>query len=225
MPRRRSSTRPTRRRVGRRPRPAEVRARALRPAGVQVPRRVVGRAPPARRAAVRPGARARRRRPTATTAARSRASRGCRPAAPPSSCPAGTAAARIDAIASEGARVEVVDGTYDDAVRAAPRSPAPRGSCSPTRPGPATRTCRAGSSRATRRSSREVDEQSGGARADLAVIPIGVGALAAAAVRAWPRRRRGSRRGARERRLRPRVDRAPGRSSRSPARTPRSWPG
>jgi len=30
--------------------------------------------------------------------------------------PAGTAQARIDAIASEGARVEVVDGTYDEAV-------------------------------------------------------------------------------------------------------------
>ena len=30
--------------------------------------------------------------------------------------PAGTAQARIDAIASEGATVEVVDGTYDDAV-------------------------------------------------------------------------------------------------------------
>jgi diaminopropionate ammonia-lyase len=32
--------------------------------------------------------------------------------------PAGTAAARIDAIAGEGASVTVVDGTYDDAVRA-----------------------------------------------------------------------------------------------------------
>lgn len=32
--------------------------------------------------------------------------------------PAGTAQARIDAIAGEGARVEVVDGTYDDAVAA-----------------------------------------------------------------------------------------------------------
>jgi len=32
--------------------------------------------------------------------------------------PAGTAAARIDAITSEGAQLTVVDGTYDDAVRA-----------------------------------------------------------------------------------------------------------
>jgi diaminopropionate ammonia-lyase len=32
--------------------------------------------------------------------------------------PAGTAEARIDAIASEGARVDVVDGTYDDAIAA-----------------------------------------------------------------------------------------------------------
>ena len=30
--------------------------------------------------------------------------------------PAGTAQARIDGIASEGAQVEIVDGTYDDAV-------------------------------------------------------------------------------------------------------------
>ena len=30
--------------------------------------------------------------------------------------PAGTVQARIDGIASEGARVDVVDGTYDDAV-------------------------------------------------------------------------------------------------------------
>src|SRR5206468_822257 len=33
--------------------------------------------------------------------------------------PAGTAQARIDGIASEGAHVEVVDGSYDDAVRRA----------------------------------------------------------------------------------------------------------
>lgn len=35
--------------------------------------------------------------------------------------PAGTAQARIDGIASEGARVEVIDGTYDDAVERAAR--------------------------------------------------------------------------------------------------------
>lgn len=35
--------------------------------------------------------------------------------------PAGTARARIDAIASEGARVEVVEGTYDDAIAASAR--------------------------------------------------------------------------------------------------------
>jgi diaminopropionate ammonia-lyase len=34
--------------------------------------------------------------------------------------PAGTAQARIDGIASEGARVEIVDGTYDDAVAVPP---------------------------------------------------------------------------------------------------------
>jgi diaminopropionate ammonia-lyase len=40
--------------------------------------------------------------------------------------PAGTARARVDAIASEGARVEVVDGTYDDAVARAARDAGPR---------------------------------------------------------------------------------------------------
>ena len=35
--------------------------------------------------------------------------------------PAGSSQARIDAIASEGARVEVVDGTYDDAIAASAR--------------------------------------------------------------------------------------------------------
>ena len=40
--------------------------------------------------------------------------------------PAGTAQARIDAIASEGARVEVVEGTYDDAVARSARDASER---------------------------------------------------------------------------------------------------
>ena len=68
-----------------------------------------------------------------------------RATAPTSSCRPGTAAARIDGIASEGAEVTVVDGTYDDAVAAsAPRSPATTCWSSPTRRGRATRRCRRG---------------------------------------------------------------------------------
>jgi diaminopropionate ammonia-lyase len=92
--------------------------------------------------------------------------------------PAGTVQARIDAIAGEGAHVEVVDGSYDDAVR---RSAAMAG---PTRlvlsdtswPGyeDVPRWVIEGYATIF----HEVDEA-----VDVAVIPIGVGALAAAAVR------------------------------------------
>ena len=67
--------------------------------------------------------------------------------------PADMAQPRIDAIAGEGAAVTVVDGTYDDAVARAAETPTRATWSSRTPPGPATRTCRAGSSRATRRSS------------------------------------------------------------------------
>ena len=59
--------------------------------------------------------------------------------------PAGTAQARIDGIASEGARVEIVDGTYDDAVARAAQDASVR--CSRhfrTLPGQATKKFRAG---------------------------------------------------------------------------------
>ena len=95
--------------------------------------------------------------------------------------PAGTATARIDAIAAEGAEVEVVDGSYDDAVRRSAGA-ARAACCSRTRPGRDTRTSRwVIEGYAT--IFREIDEQMGGAPVDVAVVPIGVGALAAAAVR------------------------------------------
>ena len=97
--------------------------------------------------------------------------------------PAGTARARIDAIASEGARVEVVDGSYDDAVRrSAALADDTRLLLSDTSwPGYEEIPRRVIEGYAT--IFAEVDEQSGGAPVDVAVIPIGVGAVAAAAAR------------------------------------------
>jgi diaminopropionate ammonia-lyase len=97
--------------------------------------------------------------------------------------PRGTVAARISAIESEGATVEVVDGSYDDAVR---RS---AGMAGPTRlvlsdtswPGyeEVPRWVIEGYATIF----EETDEQAGGAVPDVTVVPIGVGALAAAAAR------------------------------------------
>ena len=97
--------------------------------------------------------------------------------------PAGTAQARIDAIAGEGATVEVIDGSYDDAVRrSAELAGAHRLVLSDTSwPGyeQVPRWVIEGYATIF----HEIDEQSGGASVDLAVVPIGVGALAAAAAR------------------------------------------
>ncbi|UGS35403.1 pyridoxal-phosphate dependent enzyme [Capillimicrobium parvum] len=97
--------------------------------------------------------------------------------------PAGTAAARIDAIAGEGARVEVVDGTYDDAVRRSATLASPRRLVLSDTSWPGYEDVPRWVIEGYATIFREVDEQTGGARVDLAVIPIGVGALAAAAVR------------------------------------------
>jgi len=96
--------------------------------------------------------------------------------------PAGTAAARVEGIELEGATVEVVDGTYDDAVA---RSAALAADDVlvvsdtswdgyidvPTHVIEGYDTIFA-----------EVDEQLGGAPLDLVVVPMGVGALTAAVV-------------------------------------------
>jgi diaminopropionate ammonia-lyase len=97
--------------------------------------------------------------------------------------PAGTARARIEAIEGEGATVEVIDGSYDDAVR---RSAAMAGSLrlvlsDTSWPGyeEVPRSVIEGYATIF----HEIDEQGQGVPIDLAVVPIGVGALAAAAVR------------------------------------------
>jgi diaminopropionate ammonia-lyase len=97
--------------------------------------------------------------------------------------PVGTARARIEAIEGEGATVEVIDGSYDDAVR---RSAAMAGSL----PLVLSDTSWPGYEEVPRSVIEgyatifhEIDEQGQGVPIDLAVVPIGVGALAAAAVR------------------------------------------
>jgi diaminopropionate ammonia-lyase len=96
--------------------------------------------------------------------------------------PAGTAQARIDAIASEGAEVRVVDGSYDDAVRiSAELADDPRLVLSDTSwPGYEEVPVWVIEGYAT--IFHEVDEQAP-APVDVAFVPIGVGALAAAAAR------------------------------------------
>ena len=101
--------------------------------------------------------------------------------------PAGTAAARIEGIASEGARVRVIEGTYDDAVRA---------SAAMARDDVlvVSDTSWDGYTEVPRDVIAgydtilvEVDEQLGDAhvpaRPDLVVVPMGVGALTAAVVK------------------------------------------
>ncbi|MCU1465746.1 MAG: pyridoxal-5-phosphate-dependent enzyme beta subunit [Actinomycetia bacterium] len=97
--------------------------------------------------------------------------------------PAGTAAARIDAIESEGAPVTVVDGTYDDAVRASAELAADDvlvvSDTSWEGYTEVPRTVIEGYATIF----AEVDEQLATAPPDVVVVPMGVGALAAAVVR------------------------------------------
>jgi diaminopropionate ammonia-lyase len=96
--------------------------------------------------------------------------------------PAGTAEARIEAIEGEGASVQVVDGSYDDAVRlSAELADERRLVLSDTSwPGYEEVPRRVIEGYAT--IFHEVDEQAG-ADVEVAFVPIGVGALAAAAGR------------------------------------------
>jgi diaminopropionate ammonia-lyase len=101
--------------------------------------------------------------------------------------PAGTSPARIDGIASEGASVTVVDGTYDDAVEAsaALASDDALVISDTAWPGYADvpRYVIDGYSTIF----AECDEQLGGAVPDVVVVQMGVGALAAAVVSHYAR--------------------------------------
>lgn len=101
--------------------------------------------------------------------------------------PAGTAAARIDAIASEGAEVRVVDGTYDDAVAAAAALAAERVLVVSDTSWPGyedvPRWVVEGYSTIFAELGPQLDAL-GLSGVDAAFVPVGVGALAAAAAAA-----------------------------------------
>jgi diaminopropionate ammonia-lyase len=96
--------------------------------------------------------------------------------------PAGTADARITGIESEGATVEVVEGTYDDAVAASAARAAPDVLVvsDTSWDGYVDVPARVIEGYAT--IFAEVDEQLGADAIDLVVVPMGVGALTAAVV-------------------------------------------
>jgi diaminopropionate ammonia-lyase len=96
--------------------------------------------------------------------------------------PAGTAQARIDAIRGEGAAVRVVDGSYDDAVRLSASMADERRLVLSDTSWPGYEQVPRWVIEGYATIFHEVDEQAGGTL-DIAVIPIGVGALAAAAAR------------------------------------------
>jgi diaminopropionate ammonia-lyase len=95
--------------------------------------------------------------------------------------PKGTVQARIDAIASEGADVEVVDGTYDDAVE---RSTQLDGVLVSDTSWPGYTEVPTWVIEGYSTIFAELDEQLPGPP-DLVVVPVGVGALAAAAAQRY----------------------------------------
>jgi diaminopropionate ammonia-lyase len=96
--------------------------------------------------------------------------------------PAGTARARIEAIAGEGATVEVVDGSYDDAVRRTAQMAGPSRLVLSDTSWPGYEEVPRWVIEGYATIFDEIDEQAG-EDIDVAVVPIGVGALAAAAAR------------------------------------------
>jgi diaminopropionate ammonia-lyase len=103
--------------------------------------------------------------------------------------PAGTAQARVDGIASEGAQVEVVDGSYDDAVRTAAGMADDGHVVLSDTSWPGYEDVPRWVVQGYATIFREADQQMGGARPDVALIPIGVGSLAVAAAAHWPAER------------------------------------
>jgi diaminopropionate ammonia-lyase len=100
--------------------------------------------------------------------------------------PAGTAQSRIDGIAGEGAQVEVVDGSYDDAVaKAAGMADDTHVVLSDTS-WPGYEDVPRWVVEGYETIFSEADQQMGGAVPDVALIPIGVGSLGVAAANHWP---------------------------------------
>src|SRR4051795_11421556 len=100
--------------------------------------------------------------------------------------PAGTAQARIDGIAGEGAHVEVVDGSYDEAVaKAAGMADETHVVLSDTS-WPGYEDVPSWVVEGYETIFREAEERLARETPDVALIPIGVGSLAAAAAHHWP---------------------------------------
>jgi diaminopropionate ammonia-lyase len=107
--------------------------------------------------------------------------------------PAGTAAARIAAIEGEGARVTVVDGDYDHAVATAAGAAGDRCLAIQDVGWPGYEQVPSWVVDGYATIFWEVDDQlaaAGAAGPDVVVVPVGVGGLAAAAVRHWRHRHR-----------------------------------
>jgi diaminopropionate ammonia-lyase len=97
--------------------------------------------------------------------------------------PAGTAAARTDAIAGEGASVTVVDGTYDDAVRASSQWAADDVLVVSDTSWEGYTEIPSSVIDGYATIFAEIDEQLATAPPEVVVVPMGVGALAAATTR------------------------------------------
>ena len=100
--------------------------------------------------------------------------------------PAGSAQARIDAIAGEGAQVEIVDGSYDDAVRKAAAMADETHVVLSDTSWPGYEEVPGWVVEGYETIFAEADEQLAGEQPDVALIPIGVGSLAVAAAAHWP---------------------------------------
>ena len=96
--------------------------------------------------------------------------------------PAGTVRARIDAIAGEGATVEVINGSYDDAVRRSAEMAGPRRLVLSDTSWPGYEEVPRWVIEGYATIFHEIEEQAAGG-IDITFVPIGVGALAAAAAR------------------------------------------
>ena len=99
--------------------------------------------------------------------------------------PVGTASARIEAIESEGASCEVVDGTYDDAVARSAEEASDRCLVISDTSWPGYEDVPRWVIEGYSTIFWETEDQLDGEEVDVVVIQLGVGALGAAAVRHW----------------------------------------
>jgi diaminopropionate ammonia-lyase len=100
--------------------------------------------------------------------------------------PRGTAKARVDGIASEGAHVEVVDGSYDEAVEHAAGMADDTHVVLSDTSWPGYEDVPRWVVEGYETIFREADDQLGDEVPDVAFIPIGVGSLGVAAANHWP---------------------------------------